>query len=140
MRFIDFLEQGLARKTTKDENLAKALFTTAKNDLIFLNKLQIDEFSARKIMTDYYDVLRSILEAIAALDGYKIYQHEAFTHYLKEKDEESISIKFERFRKIRNRINYYGQIISVEETKDNVEEIKRLIDYLINKYLKFLGS
>ncbi len=138
MRFADFLKQGMARKAKKDENLAKALFTTAKRDLIFLDKIKIDEFSSRKIVSEYYNVLRSLLEAITALNGFKIYSHEAFTYYLKDIDEEIISIKFDRLRKIRNKINYYGQLVSTEEAKENVKEIKEIIDYLINKYFKFL--
>lgn len=138
MRFDDFLKQGFARVAKKDENLAKALFITSKRDLIFLERTKIDGFSSRKILSGYYDVLRNLLEAIAALNGFKIYSHEAFTFYLKEIGEETISIKFDRLRKLRNRINYYGQLVSIEEAKENVKEMKEIIDFLINKYFKFL--
>ena len=69
-------------------------------------------------MSNYYDILRSILETIAILDRCKIYSHEAFTYFLKEKDENIIVNKFDRFRKIRNKINYYGKNISIEKTKE----------------------
>lgn len=140
MKFDDFLKQGLARKAKRDENLAKALLTTLKRDLIFLERIEIDEFSSRKIVVDYYDVLRSLLGAIASLNGFKIYCHEAFTYHLKDIGEEIISIKFDRLRKIRNRINYYGQLISIEEAEENVKEMKEIIEVLINKYLKFLEN
>lgn len=140
MKFDDFLKQRLARKAKRDENLAKALLITTKRDLIFLERTKIDEFSSRKIVVDYYDVLRSLLEAIAALNGFKIYSHEAFTYYLKDIGEEIISIKFDRLRKIRNRINYYGQLVSIEEAEENIKEMKEVIEMLINKYLKFLEN
>ena len=133
MKFEDFIKDGSARIVSRDINLAKSLVKTAERDLEFLNSLKISENSARKIMANYYDVLRSILEAIAATNGYKIYSHEAFTYYLKEKGEEMTAVKFDRFRKIRNSINYYGKDISVEETKENVEEIKKIIKHLIDK-------
>ena len=85
MKFEDFIEKGQIRKASKDSSLAKSLISTAENDLIFLKNLDINEYSARKIMTNYYDILRSILEAISILDGYKVYSHEAFTYFLKEK-------------------------------------------------------
>ena len=138
MKFDDFLNQGLARKAKKDKNLAKVLFITTKKDLIFLERIKIDEFSSRKMVSGYYDVLRNLLDAIAALNDFKIYSHEAFTYYLKNIGEEIISIKFDRLRKIRNKINYYGQLVSVEEAKENIKEIKEIIDSLTNKYLKFL--
>lgn len=84
MKLKDFIEKKQVRKASEDIPLAKSLLRTAEIDLEFLKKLKIDDISARKIMTNYYDVLRSILEAIAILKGYKIYSHEAFTYFLKE--------------------------------------------------------
>ena len=136
MKFKDFIKQGQARTASKDKSLAKALIQNAKRDIGFLDSLKINEQSSRKLMTNYYDVLRSIIEAISSLDGYKIYSHEAFTYFLKEKNEEILSIKFDRFRKIRNSINYYGEDIPVEETKENIREIKKMIKILYDKYLK----
>ena len=40
------------------------------------------------------------------------------------------------FRKIRNKINYYGGDISIKEAVEIVGEIIKLINYLIEKYLK----
>src|SRR3989344_854662 len=136
MKFEDYNKEGQVRRTTKDLSLVKSLVDSAKKDLRFLSELEINDDSSRKIMVNYYDVLRSILEAIASIDGYKIYLHDAFTYYLKEiKEEEVLAIKFDRFRKIRNSINYYGKSISIDEAKENIEEIKNIIDRLINKYL-----
>lgn len=138
MSFEDFIKSNDVRIASKDELLAKSLVKTAEKDLKFLENLEINENSSRKIMTNYYDVLRSVLEAMAAIKGLKIYNHEAFTYFLKEIGEEGISEKFDRFRKIRNRINYYGKDIAPEEANDSKEEIKKLIKLLINKYLKEL--
>jgi len=135
MKFTDFIEKGLARKTSRDISLAKSLLQHSKEDLRFLNKLKIDESSVRKIMTNFYDVLRSILEAISVIKGYKIYSHEAYTYFLQEIGEELIAVKFDRFRKIRNSINYYGKDISINETKENISEIKKMIYVLVKKYL-----
>jgi hypothetical protein len=135
MEFKDFIKQGQVRIASKDIALAKSLIRNTKKDLEFLKNLKVDENSSRKIMANYYEALRSILEAISTLDGYKIYSHEAFTYFLKNKQEETLSIKFDRFRKIRNAINYYGEDIEVENTKENIIEIKNMIDLLIKKYL-----
>lgn len=135
MKLKDFIEKKQVKRVDRDVSLAKSLVITAETDLNFLKDLEINDNSARKIMSNHCDVLRSILEAISALDGYKIYSHEAFTYFLKEKDEIVIAEKFDRFRKIRNRINYYGKNISIEEVKENVAEITELIVILKIKYL-----
>ena len=136
MKFEDFIGKGQVRKASKDVSLAKSLVKTAYSDLKFLNAIPLNENSARKVMGNYYDVLRSIMEAIAVLSGYKVYSHEAFAYFLKEKGEVVIAEKFDRFRKIRNKINYYGKGISIEEAKENSDEIKKIINVLKLKYLE----
>ncbi|MBU4070106.1 MAG: hypothetical protein KJ646_03940 [Nanoarchaeota archaeon] len=136
MIFKDFIEKGLVRVSFKDKALTKSLLKNAKEDLTFLDSLKVNKNSSRKLMSNYYDVLRSVLEAFSVIEGYKIYSHEAFTYFLKEKKEDLLSIKFDRFRKIRNSINYYGKEISREEAKENIKEIKDMIEILIKKYLK----
>jgi len=129
-----FIKRGLVKRSSQDFSLVKSIISTSKLDIEFLNTLEISEVSARKIMTNYYDVLRSLLEAMAAIEGYKIYSHEAFTFFLKEKKEDILAEKFDRFRKIRNKINYYGKNISVNEVEENVKEIRKMIKE-INKRL-----
>ena len=135
MKFNDFITRKEVRKTEFDKGLFESLVKTAELDLIFLEKVKIDEYSSRKIMSNYYDVLRSLLEAMALRDGYKVYSHEAFTFYLREKEESEISLKFDRFRKKRNAINYYGESVSVEEVKEYSKEMKKIIIELKKKYL-----
>jgi hypothetical protein len=138
MRFEDFIKKGQVKHTSKDIQLIKALINTADQDLEFLKQLALTIISARKIISNYYDVLRSILEAIVSLDGYKVYSHEAFTYYLKEKEEEDSAIKFDRFRKIRNSINYYGKEIKPVEAKEIVDDIIKLVDKMKSKLSKKL--
>lgn len=138
MKFNDFINKGIVKKISKDIFLAKTILKTSKKDMAFLNSIQLNEESSRKLTTNYYDCLRSIIEAIAYKEGFKVYSHEALTYFLKEINEELISIKFDRLRKIRNSINYYGEDISINETKDNIFEIKAIIDTLIKKYLNNL--
>jgi hypothetical protein len=135
MIFEDFIKNRKARISSKNTNLAKSLLKNSKKDLKFLETLEINDNSSRKIMVNYYETLRSILESITSLQGYKIYEHEAFTYYLKKINENALSIKFDRLRKIRNAINYYGEDISIEEVKEIKEDIKKIIEYLIKKYL-----
>ncbi len=136
MNFSDFIKKGHVRKASSDMQLVRSLYKNTINDLAYLNTQKISEISARKVVVNYYDCLRAILEAIASLDGFKVYQHEAFRFFLKEKAEDTASVSFDRFRKIRNRINYYGQDILIEEAIELVEGMKKLISYLTDKYLK----
>ena len=132
MNFVEFVKKKDVRKARFDKELFDSLISTVSIDLKYLSSVKIDKFSARKVMTNYYDVLRSVLEAMALKDGYKVYSHEAFVVYLKEKGEESFSLKFDRYRKKRNKVNYYGDSVSIEEAEEYSEDIKGMIDYLIS--------
>ena len=138
MKFEGFIKNRQVKNAIKDVQLAKSLLSTAEQDLKFFKTLPINNISARKIVSNYYDILRSTLEALASLEGYKVYSHEAFTYYLKENVEGDTSRKFERLRKIRNSINYYGKEISAEEAKELVNEILALIDKIKSMLLKKL--
>lgn len=136
MRFEDFIKEGTVRKAERDEQLINSVLNTADTDIEFLSGLKVTAISARKIVSNYYDVMREILEALAINDGYKVYSHEAFTYFLKERYSDALSIKFDRFRKLRNKINYYGTSISVDEALQYKDEIISIIAELREKLLK----
>lgn len=136
MRFQDFVDGQKARKATPDIQLAKSLIGMSDNHIEVIKKIAIDEITASTVMSTYYEALREIIEAIAAKRGYKIYSHDALTYFLKELGKDVIADKFDRFRKIRNGINYYGKQIGKESAESNVKEIENIIKELKQKFLK----
>ncbi|HLC87228.1 MAG TPA: hypothetical protein VJH65_03060 [Candidatus Nanoarchaeia archaeon] len=137
MNFEDFIKDGKVRKATPDKLMAESIIKNTFDDLKFLDGIKLNELSKRKIVSNYYDSLRSLLEVISLLKGYKIYSHEAFTYFLKEKlNQEILSFKFDRFRKIRNGLIYYGKSIQLEEAEDIVKEIKIFIEEINKKFIK----
>jgi len=117
--------------------MAESIIKNTFEDLKFLEQTKLTELSKRKLVTNYYDSLRSLLEAISILKGYKIYSHEAFTYFLKDELHQNIlSLKFDRFRKIRNGLNYYGKSIQLNEAKEIIEELNRVINEIKQKFIK----
>lgn len=139
MNFQYFIDNGTARKSKPDIQLTKALISMSNNQIASIEKLEITDITASTIMSNFYEALREIVEAITAKEGYKIYSHEAYTYYLKERGEELTAEKFDRFRKIRNRIHYYGKTIEKESVKMNREEILKIIKHLKAKFLHDLS-
>ena len=137
MKFEDFIKEGKVRKATPDRLMANSIIKNTLEDLKFLEMTKITELSKRKIVSNYYDSLRSLLEAISLLNGYKIYSHEAFTYFLKEiLNQDALPLKFDRFRKIRNGLNYYGKSIQLSEAIEIIEELKTTINEIIKKFIK----
>ena len=135
MKFEDFIGQGKIRKGSPDIAKAKSLLQTSNNHLLFLKNQKIDDISAGSILVTYYEALREVAEAMCLKEGFRVYSHEAFTFFLKEKGEIPESVKFDNLRKLRNSVNYYGEKIDASEVKAAKDEIIELINYLKRKYL-----
>ncbi len=86
-----------------------------------------DDISASTKFCDYYDSLRIILEAIALKKGFKIYNHDCLGGFLKEILKlEKEAEEFDKFRIIRNGINYYGQDLSPENANMLIQNLIQL--------------
>ncbi|MBI2558891.1 hypothetical protein HYW20_06215 [Candidatus Woesearchaeota archaeon] len=136
MNFEDFIRRNLVRKATSDTELAKSLITESYKILKVIKELNPSDANATLLMRECYESFRQICEAIAVYKGYKIYSHEAITAFIAEiLNEKEIAESFDRYRKIRNSINYYGTPISLAETQKALVEIPKFIDDLKKKYL-----
>ena len=127
MDFGECLKKRVAKGVKNDKNLIASLIKTSQNKFDSEKKLELTDVTSGSKITLLYDSLRELLEALAIKNGYKIYNHECYTYFLKEILNESIKgDEFDELRKIRNSINYYAKDISVEEAKDVLERIKKL--------------
>lgn len=136
MNLSDFKKRGLVRKTQKDISLIKSLIKLSQNDEIVTRRIKLDDLSARMILINHYGILRMTLEAISINHNLKIYCHEAYVHFLKEIKEPLLAEKFDRFRKLRNKLSYYGEDLSVEEVIMIIGDVSKMIKHLKEKHLK----
>jgi len=135
LNFEYFILEGKVRIGEKDIQRAKALIKMSEGDLKLVNKLE--NFPSIAFRT-IYEALRQILEAMCLVNGYKVYSHEAYTYYLKSLGEENIAEKFERYRKLRNGINYYGKDVPKEVAINAKKDIEQICKRLKEKYFEWL--
>lgn len=113
----DIKEDKNLIKSTREIADVKVKSADALPDPLFYGKISL-----------LYDGLREYLGCIALENGYKIYNHECYTAFLKEIMRLSREADvFDKLRKIRNGINYYGKKISDYEAKEIIQELKSLI-------------
>ena len=121
-------KNSFVKEVKRDQNLINSLVKASANKVYSQGLLELDDFTSSSKITLLYDALRELLEALAIFYGYKIYNHECYTAFLKEimgmSNEASM---FDGLRKIRNGINYYGRQISAEESKKIIADLKLLI-------------
>jgi len=128
-------ENKFIKEINIDENLISSLLKSSRAKLESARRLELDEVTASTKISIVYESLREVLEALAIRKGFKIYNHECFCAFLDELCKDNLSSnEFNRFRKIRNQINYYGKQIPVNEAKIIIEEIILLRNKIINKF------
>ncbi len=139
---MDFLYQGdgnmdwkscqnnrLIKAVQKDEPLISSLQQGSEKKLKTNKLLPLTEVTAATKISIIYDALRELLEALALEKGYKVYNHECYCSFLREiMKEDVLAEEFDKWRKLRNSINYYGKEIYVEEAKIVLPEIEKLIE------------
>lgn len=109
-----------------DNNKIESIRAVAKKKLASAEYLPL-EHSLAKISL-FYDALREYLEAIALEEGYKIYNHECYTAFIKEiLKKSSEGDLFNKLRQTRNKINYYGMDVNTEEAKVIIKQLQELI-------------
>ena len=115
---------------------ASSLFKSSIQAIETAKVIQLNPNTLKSILRELYEGLREYCEGIGYLKGYKFLDHESITYFLKDiLKEENISKKFDRYRKLRNGINYYGEDIDIETIKGAIIEIPKLIKEL-EKYSK----
>jgi hypothetical protein len=136
MDFNDCIKKKIVKEVSKDKELITSLIKTSQNKFYSEKKLELSGITSSSKISLLYDSLRELLEALAIRNGYKIYNHECYTYFLKEiLNESAKGDEFDELRKIRNSINYYAKDIPVNEAKDVLKRIGKLREE-INNLLK----
>lgn len=136
MDWRECCSRRIVKDVKADIDMANSLIKSSKNKLESENKLEMSDVTAASKISLAYDSLREILEALALEKGYKVYNHECYTPFLKEiMGKSDKGDEFDEIRKIRNSINYYGKDISVEEAVEVIARIKRLRGF-VSKFIE----
>ncbi len=116
-----------AKQVSPDNDMIQALMKSSQNKLESESKLEMSSVTASSKLSLAYDSLRELLEALALRKGYKVYNHECYTAFIKEVVGESEKgEEFDELRKERNSVNYYGKEVSVEDASKIIERIRKL--------------
>lgn len=136
MNFIDCLNLGKVKKVVVNNSRALSLIKSSSQAIESAKIIPLNLNTAKSVLRELYEGLREYCEAIGYLEGYKFLDHESITYFLRDVlKEDSLSAKFDRYRKLRNGINYYGDDISIVTVKDALYEIPLLLKEL-RKFVK----
>ena len=136
MFFERAMQKGDVIKVPPDILRAKGLLQASCDAIETALEIPMVEKKYKTILRELYEGLRQYCEAIGYSRGYKFSTHEVIVFFLDEiLHEPEISSSFNKYRKLRNGINYYGKDIS----SDKVKYAKKEIPFLIQKLKKYVS-
>lgn len=131
MNFEFSLSSGKTKKVMPNKIRASSLFKSSTQAIETAKIIPLNTNTLKTVLRELYEGLREYCEAIGYLNGYKFLDHESTGFFLRDiLKEQSIYGKFDRYRKLRNGINYYGDDIELETVKEATSEIPKLIKEL----------
>lgn len=131
------LKNRKARIVPINKIRAKSFIISSEEAIKNAKEIPLSEGKQKTILRELYEGLRQFCEAIGYSKGYQFFDHESITFFLKEiLKEDLISVKFDRYRKLRNGINYYGNELSLITAKESLAEIPKIIREL-KKHINF---
>jgi uncharacterized protein (UPF0332 family) len=125
--FEFFLGKGDVKKQSPDKNLSSAALKESIERLQ-LSKDLLNKFKAKYVLENAYEAMREAADSVLYGEGFKSFSHEASISYLTRKgfSEQDIS-EFDRFRKIRNDIKYYGKDCDESDAKSAIKLAEKII-------------
>lgn len=122
-------------KTQADKQKAKSLKEMAIITLERLRETDIKKYPTNTL-TDYYDVIRKLMETLTSLEGIKTKgegAHQEIIDYICKKYDlgETTRQFMQELRDYRNRISYEGFMIKENYIENNSKKIEEIIDKLI---------
>ena len=136
MDLDDCYKKGFIRRVRENRELVKSLIEMSKSKEITVNSSDINSVSISSQVSLAYESLREILEAVSISKGYKVTSHLCLGELLKSLIKDFDFNNFDRFRYIRNGINYYGTMIEIKQGKEIIKKIFEMRRDVLNKYLK----
>lgn len=129
-------------KIQPDKQKARSLKEMAKTTLERLKETRVEKYPTNTL-TDCYDVIRKLMEALTSIEGVKIKgegAHQEIIDYICEQYNlgEAIRQFIQELRDYRNRISYEGFMIKQSYIEKNYQKIEQIISRLfdlVNKNL-----
>jgi len=133
--FKEYLNENKVKKGSLNPAEARSLFAQAHDRIEDVAHLPLTEKNASFRFEDAYEALREVIQAFMAQQGYKPYSHEAIIAFAKEEKllSEREIITLDRYREIRNDINYQGERVTILEAQQIILFATKIINSLTEK-------
>ena len=132
--FMDwsYCERNHVKKIEVDVSKARSMIEVAGNRVKFLKSVNVDEGNVSFVVEGYYEAMKELLSALFFAKGLKSANHQClFSYFYKMFPDNEKEARFLlRMNMLRNRLNYYGEVVGMGWYEENCLEILRVIGVL----------
>jgi len=130
-------ERNFVRKVEVDVSRARSMLEVADGRVDFLKGVVVGEKNVSFLVEGYYEVMKELLTALFFAKGLKCRNHQClFSYFYKMFPDSERDARFVlRMNMLRNRLNYYGEVVDLGWYEANGKEILRVVGILKGKVL-----
>lgn len=120
------------RKVEPDKEKINSITKTAELRVNYLKKIAVNKDTVSFIVEGYYEVIKELLVALLLVNGLRSKNHQCLISFFYHKypDYEAESYLISQMSYLRNRLDYYGEVIEKEFYEKNKQEIEEIINLL----------
>lgn len=130
MKFKQSIEEGFVLEITSNISRARNLKKQSALALATAKQIPLTQTTASSIFRELYEGIRQYAEALGYEQGYKFQSHESIGYFIEDiLENPKLGRLFNRWRKIRNGLNYYGDDVSVETVSEALKSLDEFITF-----------
>jgi len=130
-KFMDWqeCEEKFIRNVQVDKNKIKSILKAVEKRQMIIDKLGVDKETVSFVVENYYEVVKELLVALLLSKGFKSSNHQCLISYFYKNypELESYAHLIAEMCLLRNRLDYYGELIDYSFYDKNKDKIMKII-------------
>jgi uncharacterized protein (UPF0332 family) len=128
----DICLEKYIRNVEKDNEKVESIKETVEKRIKYLDSIDVNKDNISFIVEGFYEVIKELLTALLLSKGLRSRNHQCLISYFYKnypEYEENVNL-ISRMGYLRNRLDYYGELIDYEFYKKHRNDFKELINIL----------
>jgi len=125
-------EREFIRKIEVDNEKVLSIIDATESRLKFVKSVEVKKGNVSFVVENYYEIIKELLVAFMLKEGLRAKNHQCLFSYFYKKCPEfeyEVNIMLQ-MSYLRNRLNYYGEMIELEFYEKNKDEFENIIKIL----------
>lgn len=121
-------EKKFIKKVSVDNEKIESIIKTVDRRVEYLKQQKVDEKNVSFIVEDYYEAIKELLVALLLKNGLRSKNHQCLISYFYKKfpKYEAEARLISRMCYLRNRLDYYGELIDFDFYKTHQKEFENI--------------